>query len=106
MPRLKQIKVRVTDIEFSLIKGVADLYDLPVSTFVRNKMLGIKSPTRTEAQIIDRLATLNGDLGRVGGLLKLWLSREIPTDESVNAQALLHRLGELRNDIAEAVKRL
>lgn len=53
------------------------------------------------------LAKVNGDQGRLGGLLKLWLvdrpGRGVP---EIEVRRLLDRIGELQGKLAEVVGRV
>ena len=46
---------------------------LPASTLMRNLALGYSPPSRVDQETFLELFRLRGDLGRIGGLLKLWL---------------------------------
>jgi hypothetical protein len=81
---------------------------LPVSAYVRSAALG--APIRTSAfnhQAILDLAKVNGDQGRLGGLLKMWLvdrpGRGVPETE---VRRLLERIGELQSKLAEIAGRV
>ncbi|MCB1622313.1 MAG: hypothetical protein KDI44_16420 [Thiothrix sp.] len=53
---------------------MAELCNLSVSELIRRQMAGIKIESNEQAQQFLVLAKINADLGRLGGLLKLWLS--------------------------------
>jgi len=76
MARHAQIKIRVSEHEKLRIEHLSKQCNLAPSTFLRRIGLSARIQTTADAQLITHLAKLNGDLGRVGGLLKLWLSRE------------------------------
>jgi hypothetical protein len=49
---------------------------LSVSNFLRTVGLGIGVVSVVDHRKVDELVRINGDLGRLGGLLKLWLANE------------------------------
>lgn len=73
-PRGRRIAVWVTDDEKAEIAGRAAKSGLTESAYLRG--LGLNHPIRTilDAETALQLAKVNGDLGRVAGLLKLWLA--------------------------------
>lgn len=72
--RGKPIEVWVTDEEKAVITERAASAGLSRSAFLR--ALGLNHPIRSTADsdAMTDLMRINGDLGRLGGLLKLWLS--------------------------------
>ena len=67
------IKVFCNPAERELIVAKAGQCGLSASNFLRNVGLGIGIVSAVDHQKIDELVRINGDLGRLGGLLKLWL---------------------------------
>ncbi|MDD1975437.1 plasmid mobilization protein [Pseudomonas tussilaginis] len=74
--RGKPIEVWVTDEEKAIIVQRANETGLSRSGYLR--ALGLNTPIRSVVDLIAvaNLAKVNGDLGRVAGLLKLWLSEK------------------------------
>jgi hypothetical protein len=68
------IKVWVTPTEKKAITDNAKLHGLSTSAFLRNVGLGIQVTGKLDQALVMELAKLNADQGRLGGLLKLWLS--------------------------------
>ena len=105
--RLWPMKVFVTDDERARIEEHAKGSGLSVSAYLRTAGLGhpIKS-VLDHAAVVD-LAKVNGDQGRLGGLLKLWLvdrpGRGVP---EIEVRRLLERIGELQGRLAEVVGRV
>jgi hypothetical protein len=62
--------------EAQAIKAQARAVGLPVAAYLRNVGLGIEVRSVLDYQRIGELARINGDLGRLGGLLKLWLTND------------------------------
>ncbi|WP_168404017.1 plasmid mobilization protein [Erwinia amylovora] len=83
-PRGKAIKVWVTEEEGDAIKKRAAQTSLSASSFLR--ALGLNEPIKstTDQDAILSLMKASGDLGRLGGLLKLWLSESPGKGAPVN----------------------
>ncbi|HDS1797958.1 TPA: CopG family transcriptional regulator [Pseudomonas putida] len=74
--RGKPIEVWVTDEEKSAITEMAVEAGMSRSGYLR--ALGLNTPIRSvvDLKAVADLAKVNGDLGRVAGLLKLWLTEK------------------------------
>ncbi|MZH99454.1 plasmid mobilization protein [Dickeya dianthicola] len=70
------IKVWVTDDEKAELARRADSSGLSCAAFLR--AVGLNQPigSRADLEAVRELVKLNGDLGRVAGLLKLWLAEK------------------------------
>lgn len=73
---LTPINVYVTREEKKLIKENAEKHSLSSSAFLREVGLGFTVTPTLDQQAISDLAKLNADQGRLGGLLKLWLTND------------------------------
>jgi hypothetical protein len=71
--RGKPIEVWVTDEEKTAITELADQTGLSRSAYLRAVGLNRPVGARADLEAVRELVKLNGDLGRVAGLLKLWL---------------------------------
>ena len=104
--RTLQIKVRVNKDELDDITERAAKCDLKPSTFLRELGLGYEPSSTVDIQAFERLGQLHGDLGRVGGLLKMWLSD--PSKKGfgnhLNIPELVGELIELQQEIKEVAK--
>jgi hypothetical protein len=106
-PRGHALKVRVTPEERTEIERLAAATGLPVATYLRNLGLTFEPKSTLDAKNVLELLKLGGDLGRLGGLLKLWLSDRPGEGAAVeDVRALLHLIGELRDQIADKVAAL
>jgi hypothetical protein len=56
-----------------------------------------------DAERVGELLKACGDLGRLGVLLKLWLSERPGGAPETEVRALLHSIGEMRDQIVEKV---
>ena len=72
-PRGKYIKVFVTSEEMAEIQEQAKLSGLSNSAFLRALALNQKVRSVLDLYAVTDMVKVNGDLGRVAGLLKLWL---------------------------------
>lgn len=78
-PRTTRLAVRLSPAEYDAVKRAARDCAVPPSTLLRQLGLGFTPRTLVDREAVVELALLRAELGRIGGLLKLWLSR----DESV-----------------------
>ncbi len=63
-------------IEDAEIKSKAQDAGLPVAEYLRNLGLGYQVPSVIDNRKVDTLLKINADLGRLGGLIKLWLTND------------------------------
>ena len=93
-PRHQKLQVRVTETEKDAIEKLAHSTGLSVAAFLRNVGLGYRVESILDIRKIDDLARMHADLGRLGGLLKLWLTDD-PKTKTVGAAAIrtaLHKI--------------
>ena len=68
------LRVPVEPEEGKVIKEQAEKCGLSISEYLRRLGLGFEPTSIIDNKKVNELAKINGDLGRLGGLLKLWLS--------------------------------
>jgi len=105
--RNKQIKVRLNEAEYHKIVALSKQHDLAPSSFLRELGLMHQPRSTLDAQAVERITKLHGDLGRTAGLLKLWLTTpeaQPPSREIVND--LIAALRVLKVEIIAAIRRL
>ncbi len=68
------LRVPVEEEENEVIKEQAERCGLSAAEYLRKLGLGYVPTSIVDNQKVAELAKINGDLGRLGGLLKLWLS--------------------------------
>lgn len=73
------LRVPVLPEEEAQIKSNAAAAGLAVATYLRTVGLGYQVTGILDNQRVEELARINGDLGRLGGLLKLWLTDDVRT---------------------------
>ena len=104
--RMLPMKVFVTDAERARIEERAKLAGLSVSSYLR--AAGLHQPIRSvlDHQAVCDLAKVNGDQGRLGGLLKLWLmERAGQGAPAAEVRCLLDRIGETQAQLADIAGR-
>lgn len=74
------IKVRVLPDEKSLIEAMAKDVGMSASSYLRLVGMGHQPNSLIDVEQARELVRVNGDLGRLGGLLKLWLTDDTKLD--------------------------
>ncbi|OQX14057.1 MAG: hypothetical protein BWK73_10380 [Thiothrix lacustris] len=90
------VMVRMTPEEREEIAALAATCSLSVPEFMRRMALSYTPKSTLDAQAIIEMAKINGDIGRVVGLLKLWLSTEAKKNE-----AFTHNIPKIVNELKE-----
>ena len=72
--RKRHLRVPVTDEEAQHIEQRAEAAGLPLAAYLREVGAGRVPRATIDQHRVDLLVKAMGDLGRLGGLLKLWLS--------------------------------
>lgn len=104
----RHLRVPVLPDEESKIKANATKAGLSIAEYLRRLALGYSIESLAHQDAIIELSKINADLGRLGGLLKLWLTN----DERVSnftyktITALLIRIGQTQGQMLEKVKSL
>ncbi|MBK7492326.1 MAG: conjugal transfer transcriptional regulator TraJ [Nitrosomonas sp.] len=94
--RQKRLRVPVLPIEETEIKSKATDAGLTVAEYLRNLGLGYQVPSVVDSRQVDSLLKINGDLGRLGGLIKLWLTNDKRT-KLIGKSQLQLTLDSIRN---------
>lgn len=71
------VKVYCLPSERQELERQAEAVGLSMSSFLLNVGLGYQVTQILDNKRVEDLAKINGDLGRLGGLLKLWLSDDV-----------------------------
>jgi hypothetical protein len=72
----KHLRVPVLPDEESEIKRLAAAANKTVAEYLRNVGLGYEVHGILDNRRVEDMLRINGDLGRLGGLLKLWLTND------------------------------
>lgn len=77
-----------------------------MSTYLLNIGLGYQIRGIVDNNEVEKLAKVNGDLGRLGGLLKLWLTNDERTASFSEAtiRAVLSRILDTQDLMADTMK--
>jgi hypothetical protein len=105
MPSRKNvIKLYVTDEEMEQIMGNAGRAGLSLSAYGKRVCLGTPVESRIDAKAALEMIKINADMGRLGGLFKLWLSN--PDRLEKEARNFLHALEDTRKRLDAKIKEL
>ena len=87
-----RISVWLLPDEKAAIQNRAKAHSMSDSAYLR--ALGLDFPVKStlDQEAILELAKINGDLGRLGGLLKMWLTNQ---DRAINEERVKSLLGQL-----------
>lgn len=101
------IKVVASAAERAEIKRLADAARLPLSAYLRTLGLNWQPKSTLDHQAVLALAKVNADQGRLGGLLKLWLS-ERPNQgaPATEVRRLLKEIEDAQAEIQSLIERL
>lgn len=93
--------------EYDQIKRTAEKVRLPVSTLLRELALGHNPPSRIEQRTFLEVVHLRGDLGRLGGLLKMWLA-DAPGEavSEADVRLALHKILGRQDKISDLLNQL
>ncbi|MFM2287326.1 MAG: Protein TraJ, partial [Pseudomonadota bacterium] len=107
--RQRPLRVVVSDDERAEIERLANVAGMSVSAYLRTA--GLNHPIRStfDYDAVRELAQVAGDLGRLGGLLKLWLTEKKGLGQGVrpiDVERLLRDTRALQNDIRNMMGRV
>ncbi|MFM0216245.1 conjugal transfer transcriptional regulator TraJ [Paraburkholderia caledonica] len=88
----RHLRVPVLPDEEEAIKEMARQAGLSVAAYLRNVGMGYKIQGVIDAELVCELAKINADQGRLGGLLKLWLtnSEKLGNHDPDHLRRLIH----------------
>lgn len=105
MPSRKPtIRAYVSPGEYGRILESANRAGLSLSTFAKRVCLGQEVESKVDARAVLDLLKINADLGRLGGLLKLWLTE--PDQHAPDVRQLLREIMDAKEDLVAKVKQL
>jgi hypothetical protein len=99
------IKVYCLPSERKQIEKQAGLVGMSVGAYLRNIGMGYEVTGIVDAEQVRELARINGDLGRLGGLLKLWLTNDVRTAQFGEAtiRALLSKIESTQDELGKVM---
>lgn len=100
------IKVYCLPEEKQRIETNARAAGMSLSTFLLTVGQGYKATGVVDFERVRELARINGDLGRLGGLLKLWLTNDERTAHfsEITIRALLNRIEATQAEMGRVTK--
>lgn len=102
--RQKMIGVKVNPAEYELIHAKAEQFGLLAPEFLRSVAMNYPIRSTVDQQATARLLRANADLGRLGGLLKMWLTRNGGDKDDFSAKRSYKDIDALVDEIEEAQK--
>ena len=103
--RRQHLRVPVFPEEKEEIERQARQAGLSVARYLREVGQGYEIKGITDYERVRELARINGDLGRLGGLLKLWLTDDVRTAQFGEAtiRALLARIEATQDEMGRVM---
>lgn len=104
--RIQHLRVPVLPEEKAVIEANAAMAGVSVARFLRDVGQGYQVKGVMDYECVRELVRVNGDLGRLGGLLKLWLTDDPRTARFSDATilALLGRIESTQDDMSRLMK--
>jgi hypothetical protein len=93
------IQVRVTEAELEAISANAAAANLTTAEFLRRLGQGYTPKSKVDLTVVRELCAVAGDLGRLGGLLKLWLADKRAGATALTDELAIKDINELWRDI-------
>jgi hypothetical protein len=106
--RRKHIRVPVLEEEDEIITRQAKQAGMSTARYLREVGQGYELKSTAHCEQVRELAQINGDLGRLGGLLKLWLTDDKKTAHfnTRTLYALLARIESNQEQMGEIMMRM
>ncbi|WP_125962178.1 conjugal transfer protein TraJ [Sphingomonas sp. ABOLF] len=97
----------MNDEDRARIEAAAEATRLTLSDFMRSVALNVRIKSAYDLEAVRALAKVNGDLGRLGGLLKMWLadSPGVGAREG-DVQQLLEEIRTTAAEVREGMQRV
>lgn len=102
------IKVYCLPDEREQIKALAAAAGKTASSYLLAVGLGYRTKSLLDHRRVEELLRINGDLGRLGGLLKLWLTNDERTAKFGEAtiRAVLAKIADTQDSMHEVVRKV
>lgn len=106
--RAHRVRVYATPEEKELIAENARACGLSTSTYARSLALGHRPASNLDLKEVRNLLSVKADLGRLGGLLKMWLTDEFRYNHlyDVTIEDLLEQIGKTQDTLARIVRQI
>jgi hypothetical protein len=104
--KYRHMRVPVSPDEEAQIKRNAAAAGKSVASYLRTVGLGYQVRGILDHRRVEDLIRINGDLGRLGGLLKLWLTDDVRTKAfgESTIRALLSKIEETQNKMQDVMR--
>lgn len=99
------LKVWVTPEEKAGIEHKAAAHSLSASAYLRRLGLALPIESTVDQQAVLELVKINADLGRLGGLFKMWLTSN-ESFQSISAQAIQRKVEGALNEVRSLQKKM
>ena len=109
--RERFLHIRVSAEEAEVIAAHARAVGMTVGAYVRAVAAGYQPRAIVDRERVHEMLRVNGDLGRLGGLLKLWLSDDAKLNQFDRGQirrvilSALRRIEETQTELRDVVGR-
>lgn len=105
---LAPIKVYCLPEERRQLQANAEATGLSLSVYLRRVGIGYQSQSLLDPGSVLDLVKVNGDLGRLGGVLKLWLAHDPRTSNisSATLRALITKIEDLQDEMRTIMKKI
>lgn len=102
--RKRIISVKVNASEFDQIQGKAQKFGFTTSTYLRSLAMNYPVKSIVDEQAVSALLKSNADLGRLGGLFKMWLTHNEGEKGDFSAQRSYQNIDQLVDEIQAVQK--
>ncbi len=104
----RHLRVPVLPDEEIQIKRNASAAGKPVAEYLRNVGLGYKVHGILDNRRVEEMLHINADLGRLGGLLKLWLTNDVRTEKFGEAtiRAVLSKIEQSQSMMQDVIRQV
>lgn len=102
--RTARLNAYVRAEEFAQVVQMSEQAGLSMSEFVRRVCLGQVVESKVDSRAVLDLLRINADLGRLGGLLKLWLTE--PDQHATDVRKLLRDIMDAKDALVAKVEQL
>ena len=104
----RHLRVPVLPNEETQIKSNAAIAGLSIAEYLRRVSLGYQIQSTIDKDYVLQLSKINADQGRLGGLLKLWLTQDLRVAhfDHRTIKILLNRIRVTQDAMLDVVKKL
>jgi len=105
--RTIKLTAHTNEKEYEEIKKRAKLLNLSISSYLRSLAMNYPIKSKVDALCYTELSRARADLGRLGGLFKLWLTeKEIKSSEYKSIDELIDVILDAQDKIVEVAQQM